>query len=184
MIARQEFTIGAWIMNKDLIKILFNQQYEGGRAFTPVVREDGEPFLASLIIKGCRRFGRIDLSHEQDPNRFLNVVLIRDASEKLLAYLVCSQSTRPSDITDHLMGYILDEDYGMIVAADDEYNIKSVFFVDIYSKGAAPLIPVYTEYKDLDRIVDILVHSGCVFTDYPYPVGSKPNLTVIRRDEL
>lgn len=170
-------------MKKDLIKVLFNQQYEGGRAFTPVVNEDGESFLASLMIKGCKRFGRIDLSHEQDPERFLNVVLIRDASEKLLAYMVCNQHTRPRDIPDYIMECILDEDYGMIVAADEDHNIKSVFFVDIYSKGSAPFIPVYQEYWDFERIVHTLVHNGCIFTDYPLPAGSKPNLTVVRRDK-
>ena len=160
-------------MKKELIDVLFNVNYDGKRAFTPVVHEDGQAVLASLIVKGCKRFGRIDLSHEQDPERFLNVVLIRDASEKLLAYLVCNQHTRPSDIHDHVMKWILDEDYGMIVAADDDMNIKSVFFVDIYSKGSAPFIPVYQEYWDFERIVDTLVHQGCTFTDYPTPAAGE-----------
>jgi hypothetical protein len=170
-------------VKKELIQVLFDQKYEGGRAFTPVVHEDGESFLASLMIKGCKRFGRIDLSHEADPGRFLNVVLIRDASEKLLAYFVCNQYTRPCDIPDHIMKCVLDEDYGMIVAADDDNNIKSVFFVDIYSKGAAPFVPVYQEYWDFERIIDTLVHNGCTFTDYPLPASDKPNLIIVRRDE-
>lgn len=167
-------------MNKDLIKVLFDTMYEGGRAFTPVVQEDGETVLSSLMVKGCKRFGRVDLSHEGDPERVLNVVLVRDVSEKLLGYLICSQHTRPSDIPAHVMDCILDEDYGMIIAADADLNIVSVFFVDIYSKGSVPFIPVYQEYWDFERIVDTLVNNGCTFTDYVTPAGSKPKLTVLK----
>jgi len=170
-------------MNKELVKVLFNQEYDGGRAFTPVVKEDGESFLASLIVKGCKRFGRVDLSHEGDPDRVLNIVLVRDASEKLLAYLICYQDTCPRDIPKHIMDCILDEDYGLIVAADDSLHIVSLFFVDIYSKGSAPLIPVRTEYWDIERIVDTLVKKGCTFTDYDTPSRSRPKLTVIRGKE-
>lgn len=170
-------------MTKELVKVLFDPIYDGGRAFTPVVKEDGESFLASLIVKGCKRFGRVNLSHEGDPDRVLNIVLVRDASEKLLAYLVCNQDSRPRDIPDYIMDKILDEDYGIIVAADDDHNIKSVFFVDIYSKSSAPFIPVYREYWDFERIVDTLVHQGCTFTDYPTPAGSKPKLTAIKGDK-
>lgn len=169
-------------MKRELLAVLFNQTFDGSRAFTPVVHEDGEAALASLIVKGCKRFGRIDLSHEQDPQRVLNVVLIRDVSEKLLAYLICNQCTRPRDIEEHVMQWILDEDYGMIVAADDANSIKSVFFVDIYSKGSVPLIGVYQEYWDFERIVHTLVHKGCTFTDYVTPAGSKPVLTVLKGD--
>jgi len=167
-------------MSKELVKALFNPTYDGGRAFTPVVYGDGEPFLASLIVKGCRRFGRVDLSHEGDPDRVLNVVLVRDASEKLLAYLICNQDNRPRDIPKRIMDCILDEDYGLIVAADDSLHIVSMFFVDIYSKGHVPFVPVRIEYRDLERIVDTLVQKGCTFTDYETPAGSKPKLTVIK----
>jgi hypothetical protein len=126
-------------MRKELIEILFNSNYNG-RAFIPMVNEDGQNVPASLKIHQYKKYGKIDFSNESRPNYALNVVLIKDPSEKLLGYLLC---TNENSIPEEILKYVLDQDYGLLVIANENTELEIAFFMDIYSKNLSPFIKIY-----------------------------------------
>jgi hypothetical protein len=162
-------------MNKQLIEVLFNSK--SGRAFTPVTTEDGKTFTSAMQMKSVMRFGRVDLSHEGRPDYFLNVVLIRDVTEKLLGHMAVMNELKLPELA---MQYIQDEDYGFMVCVDDAGEVQAAFYVELYAKQTEPMPSLIQRVgHDREYIVNALVTLGYGFTDFEMPQGSKPPLRLV-----
>ncbi|MGG1263810.1 hypothetical protein [Brevibacillus laterosporus] len=151
------------MLTKQMMSILFGDNVvEGQRAFTPFSIEDGNKIIADMRVRPAKRFGMVDFSTESHPNYHLNVSLLRDSSEKLLGYVIC---TKGAKVAEDIMEAIMDEDKGLIIAVNNDLEIEAVFFVDVYDKQHDTINEVFNKNHDTTFIVVELTRKGFMFTD-------------------
>jgi len=167
-------------MNNIFLQSLFSDE-SNVRAFTPHTYDSGNKLVAPLRINPVLKYKGLDVGCEYEPNLKLDIAVIKDVTEKLLFYVLFNGYRAGEEIPAHIMEYILDEDYGLLVALySDTGKLACALYFDLYSRLSAPSCTLYSAFHEFERVFRAINDSGHMLTEYTMPGESKPRLSVIR----
>lgn len=159
--------------NNEFFQNLFSPLYKSSnRAFTPVSIEDGETKMIGAEVKPIIRYGEIafemDTEGIPDYKLNLNLALINDASEKLLGYFLTGGSLEK--MTEAEKQAIYDEDFGLLIGANNKNQIQMMCFVEVYTRlGNEAIVPL-SHFEKIPGINNDFIISQMINKKLPFIV--------------
>jgi hypothetical protein len=126
---------------------------DADRLFLPDTYVDGEK-VNNSPHKPAIKIGFVPMTGGETPGG-LYLTVVRDAQEKLLAYLLTGGSLEAID--GSIMNTFTNEDFIVVLGRDLEGKLKAVFAVDIYERNADGVY-IYPHHKPAWGVEDVVNH--------------------------